>query len=246
MIPGEDIVYTEKIVSMDVSPDDKRIATLNNDSQIKIWDAQTGSQVLEITAERQSDSLTYDASGRRLISWGFGETIEVWDALDGTRINRFAPEKGPAQAAKPILITPDGAGLVAGLQDGTVRVWDLASGVEIRKIVLDEAANSIALSPDGDWLITASENKARVWNMHTGQKMAHLAHQGEVTSAEMSMDGNLVVTTSADGRAHMWLWKFADLIQLACRRLPRDLTRDEWLHYLGDQVEYEPTCPGLL
>jgi len=44
--------------------------------------------------------------------------------------------------------------------------------------------------------------------------------------------------------ARVWLWRPEDLIAEACARLPRNLTREEWQQYIGDEP-YRPTCPNL-
>jgi hypothetical protein len=36
-----------------------------------------------------------------------------------------------------------------------------------------------------------------------------------------------------------------DLIDDACERITRNLTRAEWSQYLGDSTPYEATCPKL-
>jgi hypothetical protein len=41
----------------------------------------------------------------------------------------------------------------------------------------------------------------------------------------------------------VWNWR-QDLIDLACSRLTRNLTKEEWKQYLPDEV-YRKTCPNL-
>jgi WD40 repeat protein len=69
-----------------------------------------------------------------------------------------------------------------------------------------ESVRSAAFSPDGNLLVTASEDKtARIWNRLTGTQMIELkGHQCAVTSAAFSPDGNLLVTSSQDKTARIW------------------------------------------
>jgi hypothetical protein len=66
--------------------------------------------------------------------------------------------------------------------------------------------NSVAFSPDGRWVVTASgDNTARVWDVGTGSTVAVLrGHSAEVRSAAFSPDGNRVVTASLDETARVW------------------------------------------
>jgi hypothetical protein len=49
-----------------------------------------------------------------------------------------------------------------------------------------------------------------------------------------------------EGRAtaRVWLWCTQDLIELACLRLTRNLTQEEWKQYLPGEP-YRKTCPDL-
>ncbi len=59
-----------------------------------------------------------------------------------------------------------------------------------------------------------------------------------------SPDGQRLATTSGY-TAWVWLWRVEDLIAQACERLPRNLTRQEWRQYVGEEVPYQATCPNL-
>ncbi|WP_414220828.1 WD40 repeat domain-containing protein [Cupriavidus necator] len=65
---------------------------------------------------------------------------------------------------------------------------------------------SAAFSPDGQRVVTASDDKtARVWELTTGQVIAQLnGHQAPVRSAAFSPDGQRVVTASYDKTARVW------------------------------------------
>jgi WD40 repeat protein len=63
----------------------------------------------------------------------------------------------------------------------------------------------IAYSPDGQWLVTASEDHtARVWRSDTGKSMAVLAHNTEVIFATYSPDGRSIITGTSDHVVHVW------------------------------------------
>ncbi len=64
----------------------------------------------------------------------------------------------------------------------------------------------LALSPDGQRLVTASEDKtARLWDVKTRKQLAVLlGHKNKVLFAEFSPDGKKVVTASEDGTARLW------------------------------------------
>jgi WD40 repeat protein len=71
-----------------------------------------------------------------------------------------------------------------------------------------------------------------------------MAHENWLDSVAFSPDGKLVLSGDNDGKIQVWLWHPGDLIEIACSRLERNLTRAEWEQYIGDRP-YRKTCPNL-
>jgi len=66
--------------------------------------------------------------------------------------------------------------------------------------------NSVALSADGNQLVTGSwDNTARLWDVRTGQSLVEFeGHSGIVYSVALSADGRRLVTGSSDRTARLW------------------------------------------
>jgi dipeptidyl aminopeptidase/acylaminoacyl peptidase len=70
----------------------------------------------------------------------------------------------------------------------------------------EENVNSVQFSPDGQRVVTASDdNTARVWDATSGKPIGEpMEHEKPVRSAQFSPDGQRVVTASNDNTARVW------------------------------------------
>jgi len=90
----------------------------------------------------------------------------------------------------------------------------------------------------------SADHHARVWVAASGREVTRLAHGGTVWTVAFSPNGRYLATASADYTTRVWLWRPEDLIAVACTRLTRNLTLEEWRQYLGDEP-YRKTCANV-
>lgn len=97
--------------------------------------------------------------------------------------------------------------------DGTIRVWDLQAGKELRSLPFPKVGYGTghAFTPDGKSLITSTgEPYFRVWNLTTGEETARSPVPGgslagsEASAVATSPDGRRFATARRDGRVDVW------------------------------------------
>ena len=79
---------------------------------------------------------------------------------------------GPVAA---VAVAADGTGAVSGGRDGTVRVWDLATGQQQAQLTGHHGpAMAVAVTADGTRAVSGGyDGTVRVWDLATGHEVAH-------------------------------------------------------------------------
>jgi WD40 repeat protein len=105
-------------------------------------------------------------------------------------------------------VSADGRIVVTGSNDGTARLWEAATGREIRRLEgsLPNFVSSVAISPDGRTILTGSnDGMASLWEAATGREIRRLkGHTKPISSAVFSPDGRSILTGSEDKTARIW------------------------------------------
>jgi len=104
---------------------------------------------------------------------------------------------------------PCGRRIITSSEDGSLRLWDLESGVQIGNDWRDDGKDLgvfIALSPNGKSVAIGNrDGKVRLWDVETKKVVAiWTGHDDGVRSLCWSVDGQRLVSGSHDGTIRVW------------------------------------------
>jgi WD40 repeat protein len=105
-----------------------------------------------------------------------------------------------------VAFSPDGARGISGGEDGTVRLWDLQTGLPRAQLRHRAAVSSVAFSPDGRSALSAGWSKVvRVWDLDASAEIGRLeGHDGAIRCVVFSADGRFVLSGSDDKTMRLW------------------------------------------
>ena len=151
--------------------------------------------------------------------------------------------------------------LATGSLDKTAKVWDFKENLELAPIIHDDEVTDVSFGSSGRHLATGSVDKtARVWELTLAtewdpeqvaeetaqqqiQEIVRIPHEDVVDSVHLGTNGKTLLTQSGNTAIVLSI-VIEDLIGEACRRLPRNLTTQEWNQFFRSEA-YSKTCLNL-
>jgi WD40 repeat protein len=82
----------------------------------------------------EASAVTWEPSGKRLLSGGSDGRLCWWDLHSGACVRMQEAHQGTVQALK---VSPEGRRLASCGNDGTIKLWDLQSGKPLQTLRRD-------------------------------------------------------------------------------------------------------------
>ncbi|MCB0206708.1 MAG: WD40 repeat domain-containing protein, partial [Anaerolineae bacterium] len=131
------------------SPDGRQIVSnAGNSGEAKLWDAETGQLVRNLTPEGSEvtvHDVAWSPDGKRLATVGLDGIVSFWDLTTG---ERWQSTGGHISSTRWVDWFPGQDRVLISDIGGEIKVWDVATGTEIASFGVP-GSHSAVLSPDG-------------------------------------------------------------------------------------------------
>lgn len=243
--------YISDIGDIHFAPDGKGFYARDNSGRsIRYSDMNTAREVIKPKAKINSLALNED--GSKLAGAGDDGNLYIWDVKNSYEETVI---KISNSALSSTAFAPKGPMIVAGDINGLIRL--VSGGIITRDLSGHTGAiERIRFNHAGTFMASSSKDfKVRLWNINElKEQPIVLSDHDWVWDVAFSPDDEQLIAGinsvrenigSIDHPIHAWPTKIETMSEILCGMVTRNLSKDEWDIFVGEDLPYEKTCVNL-
>jgi WD40 repeat protein len=199
--------HKHKVQGAIFSPNGKYIISYGWDNTIKVWDAETFTELRTLRGHTDQVWRAKVSPDNKLIASGsMDRTFIIWDLETGEKLQQvkispyYATTKGIISewdgkiqnSIYSVAFSPDGKNLAVASADKLVRIWDIEQSLFIDSLEGQHPTNWVGTcySPDGKYIISASSRSAHeegvkvIWETETYSEVGRIVMSGDMLFTE--------------------------------------------------------------
>jgi tricorn protease-like protein len=141
------------------------------------------------------------------------KTIKIWNTISAEAVKTLSGHTGVVLSVN---YSPDGKSIVSSAWDGSVKIWDVATGKLVKSI--DNAhifkAEYATYNKEGNTIVSAGIDSVKLWDASNFSLIKKFkAHKEDINFIRFSKDGKRFATCGWDKTIKLWSFPKCQLIK---------------------------------
>ncbi|HEY0770132.1 MAG TPA: caspase family protein, partial [Sphingobacteriaceae bacterium] len=192
------------IFDIHFNADETLAASSSWDATMKIHDLATGKLQTYVEFESYAAyNILLHPNDLYHFSARLDNSLQLWEIDTRSVVRNFV---GHTDVISSIRLSSDQKTLMSASWDGSIRLWDVGSGLMTRKLKTRSPVYTAVFSGDEKFIYSGQGDRSiNVWDAATGKLLKTLTgHNAEVTSLLFSADNKMLISHSVDGVTKFW------------------------------------------
>lgn len=156
------------------SPDGRLRLAGADTNTLRVWETATGKQLVELPAAFG----LFTAQGKYVVGHSRGKSISLFDSTTGAVVRTWEASSEVLSLA----VAPTANRVLTGHKDNVVRLWSLTTGERLREFEAHAAPPGVAISSDGQQILSTSADSVRLYEGIAGQLQRKITPFPELAS----------------------------------------------------------------
>ena len=198
------------VIALAWKPDSRQLVTCSYNSQINLWDIETGHRIKELEVGSQSNpghlDISWSPDGNYILTSGKQDRINLWNGRThdklSSRIDGNSSDWHTGHAWHP-----DSSLFATGNYSNQINIWRPDPLTKVRSLQGHTSdVRTVSWHPKGKRLASGSgDHTIKIWDVDAGVTTITLrGHTNDVTEVAWSPNGQTLASSSLDGTIRLW------------------------------------------
>jgi WD40 repeat protein len=200
-----------------IAPDGQSYAIACSDGTVRLRAVAEDREIAVFTGHKARVwNVVFSTDGRWLLSGGDDGAPRIWDVMAKSEHVVLGRHNGSVAS---LAFSPDSrTAYTAGWDDGTIKVWDVATGGLVREITPNvNFVSGLTISRYGRFLLSwGRDGMIKITDLLSNSEALTLSgHTGEIWNAVIAPDGRTLISGGKDTSVRIW-----DISDIAAKEAP--------------------------